>query len=161
MDFAWVKIIKDKTSLLSSNTIQDGFRGKVKCKLCMNVFEYSRILLAWIASLDTELALRVKVSWSPSQVADGPSHVKCFYYLCIVFSCSILHLWPKFFKPLLSIFIMRKSKQIGHFSHYFFRWWAKQLLGKAILASFVKIGLSQIILNLLCNVFWLYLFVSV
>ena len=57
-----MKIIKDKTSISSSNTIQDGFRGKVMCKLCMNVFEYSRILLAWIASLDTELALRVKVS---------------------------------------------------------------------------------------------------
>ena len=58
-----MKIIKDKTSLLSSNTIQDGFRGEVMCRLlCMNVFEYSMILLAWIASLDTELALRVKVS---------------------------------------------------------------------------------------------------
>ena len=58
-----MKIIKDKTSISSSNTIQDGFRGKVICKLlCMNLFEYSMILLARIASLDTELALRVKVS---------------------------------------------------------------------------------------------------
>ena len=58
-----MKIIKDKTSLLSSNTIQDGFRGKMMYKfLCMNVFELSRILLVRIASLDAELALRVKVS---------------------------------------------------------------------------------------------------
>ena len=96
---------------------------------CMKVFKYFRILLAWIAALDTELALRVKVSWSPSQGAEAlpMSSVSTIYVLyfraqfCTYFQTSPLHIhnaekqpnWPFF--PLFFSGVSKKIAREGDF----------------------------------------------